>query len=84
MNKPDFIRMARDMADDVTTKRPGCGVTALAIMSDALRAAYAAGLERAAEIADDVEDSLSEGISEWAAARKVAAVIRAEKEKTDD
>ena len=76
---PDFVRMARDMADEVT-KRPGDGISALAIMSEFLRAAYAAGLERAAEIAEAVEDTLSEDIGEWGAARKVVTAIRAEKE----
>jgi hypothetical protein len=47
MSKPDFVRMARDMADEVT-KRPGDGIAALAVMSEALREAYDAGLERAA------------------------------------
>jgi hypothetical protein len=46
MTTPDFVRMARDMADEVT-KRPGDGIVALAIMSEYLRAAYASGLERA-------------------------------------
>jgi hypothetical protein len=74
--KPDFVRMARDMADEVT-KRPGDGIAALAVMSAALRAAYAAGLERAAEIASAWRNERGH---ESVAIIEVVERIRAEKE----
>jgi hypothetical protein len=84
--KPDFVRMARDMADEVT-KRPGDGIAALATMSETLHAAYSAGLERAAEIADAYEGSMMLERSDTpslAAACEIADSIRAEKENDHD
>jgi hypothetical protein len=65
MSKPDFLRMARDMADEVT-KRPGDGIAALAVMSEALREAYDAGLDRIAELEASNRDCV-DTVAEWGA-----------------
>ncbi len=81
MKKPDFKKAARMIAPDYYPER-------LAKATQALREAYAAGLERAAEIAEtgtpmpmgyraDTSDA-------WVAAQdRIAAAIRADREKTD-
>jgi hypothetical protein len=75
--------MARDMADEVI-KRPCDGIAGLAVMSETLRAAYAAGLERAAEIADTRAEAFANSRAISCEAKEIAAAIRTEKEKADD
>lgn len=52
--------------------------------AEALRAAYAAGLERAAEIADNDASVGNQEIRVKTAAWRIAKAIRAEKETTNE
>lgn len=72
MDKPDFVRMARDMADEVT-KRPGDGIAALAIMSETLRLVHNNAIGRAVEI---VESGLGRTVTSIASSIRSEAVGR--------
>ena len=83
MSKPDFSDYAHELWPQVIAS-PSIEVGA-DLIADALRTAYAAGLERAAEIADKRAAMMfSETSREWDdghqnAAMQIAAAIRAEK-----
>ena len=71
--KPDFERIARGLCSEWQNFPSTVA---------ALRAAYDAGLERAAEIAEETEEDGEPKYNR--ACYDIATAIRAEKEKTDD
>lgn len=76
MTKPDFEVLAKELCSMVRCDDTGCEHSDDEVMA-ALRAAYAAGLERAAEIAFDWRDYCGYSSS---ATLAVGRAIRAEKE----
>lgn len=80
MSRPDFEKMAYETLNTVI-RHGGSVECNCELIADALRAAYAAGMERAAEIAttyDELDSAIWRNVTSV-----VAAAIRAEKEKTD-
>ena len=79
MTKPDFERIAEELDVPYSNSES---------IAQALREAYTAGLELAAEIAQSVRAPASigrdHGRHHEAGAQSAARLIRAEKEKTDD